>query len=290
MLVALLGATVAGCSSGRTVAQSTADRGSGVAAPNEASDSAAKAAGASPNAASGQAPIDQPVQRSVIYTGSIALRVNDVPSTATTIGALVVGTGGYLSGDQRQLSDGRSTATLTLRVPAEKFTATMNAIRTKGHEENEDVSSQDVTGTVIDLAARIRAQQASVNRVRDLLAKAQSITDVTTIESELARREADLEAMQAKQTNLTDLAALSTITVQILGPDATVIPKQDNRGFLAGLKQGWHAFATTLGVLLTVLGATLPFLVVLGIPLLIAYRWLRQRRRATPAGTPADTA
>ena len=40
----------------------------------------------------------------------------------------------------------------------------------------------------------------------------------------LARREADLESMQAQQRNLADLVALSTIAVSLLGPDAAAPP------------------------------------------------------------------
>jgi hypothetical protein len=279
VVAALAVVALAGCSGGGAKSASSTADGRAASVPQQANGDAAQGNGSAPN----QVPVDQPVQRSVIYTGAITLRVDDVAGTAVTVEALAVGSGGYVGGDQRQLAGDKSTATLTLRVPAGKFTATMDAIRTKGHEEHEDVSSQDVTGTVVDLDARIQAQQASVNRVRDLLAKAQSITDIATIESELAKREADLESMQAKQANLTDLAALSTITVELLGPDtAAVAPKPADKGFVAGLKHGWHAFTASVGVLLTGLGAVLPFLVLVALAGAAAYWWLRRRRRARP--------
>jgi hypothetical protein len=280
---------LAGCSSGASNSASSGSKvaaGPAAAAPQQGG--AADQAQGAANAAPAQVPNDQPVQRNIIYTGSITLRVDDVTGAATIIEALAVGAGGFVGGDQRSLDSGKSSATLTLRVPAERFTSTLDTIRTKGHEEHEDVSTQDVTATVIDLNARIQSQQASVNRVRDLLAKAQSITDITTIESELAKREADLESMQAKQRNLTDLSSLSTISVNLLAPQAAAAtPKPAEKGFWAGLKHGWHAFAASLGVLLTVLGAVLPFVLIIGVPLGLAYRWLRRRRRVT--GPPAAT-
>jgi Flp pilus assembly protein TadB len=160
------------------------------------------------------------------------------------------------------------------------------------------VSTQDVTATVIDLAARIQSQQASVDRVRALLARAQSIADITSIESELARRESDLESLKAQQRNLDDLTALSTIAVTLLGPDAATpaAPKPAQTGFLAGLKAGWKAFAASVGVLLTVLGAVLPFAVLIGVPLWLALVWRRRRNRALqlratePLSVPASSA
>jgi outer membrane murein-binding lipoprotein Lpp len=234
-----------------------------------------------------QVPTDQLVQRSIIYTGSITLQVDDVPAAAATIAGLATGAGGFVGGDQRQLDADHSTATLTLRVPAEKFGSTLDAIGRDGREKSRSISTDDVTATVIDLDARIKTQQASVNRMRDLLAKAQSITDVATVEAELSKREADLESMQAKQRNLADLTALSTITVTLLGKDAAApaLKKPPAKGFLGGLQRGWHAFVATVNGLLLVLGALLPFLVVLGIAL-YAWWWLRRRRRAGAAPVP----
>ena len=287
LLGAALIAGTAGCGASGPSASSNSNAGTAadgrVAAPAQApgggadnalsQDSAAKAGPA-------QVPADQPVQRSIIYTGTITLRVDDVPAAAARVAALATGAGGFVGGDQRQLDADHSTATLTLRVPAEKFAGTLDTIGRDGQERSRSISTDDVTATVVDLDARIKTQQASVDRMRDLLAKAQSITDVATVEAELSKREADLESMQAKQRNLADLTALSTITVTLLGKDAAS-PKPPATGFVGGLQHGWHAFLAAIDGLLTVLGALLPFLVVLGVPLLVWLR-LRRRRRAVP--------
>jgi len=182
------------------------------------------------------------------------------------------------------MDDGRSTATLTLRIPAEKFTETLDRIRHLGTEQNRNVSTEDVTAQVIDLAARIQSQQASVDRVRALLARAQSISDITSIESELARREGDLESLKAQQSRLADLTALSTIAVTLLGPDAAAPkPQPADTGFLAGLKAGWRAFTGSVRVLLTVIGALLPFALLIGVPAGLVWYGMRRRRRIQPA-------
>jgi hypothetical protein len=221
-------------------------------------------------------------QRSIIYTGSITVRVDNVNAKAAQLTSLTIGVGGLIGGDERHMDNGKSTATVTLRIPAAKFTETLDEIGKLGTEQTRTVSTQDVTATVIDVAARIQSQQASVDRVRALLARAQSIADITSIESELARRESDLEALQAQQRNLADLTALSTIAVTLLGPDAAEPPKPKpaETGFLAGLRSGWHAFAASVQVVLTVVGAILPFAVAIGVPVWLVLLWLRRRRAA----------
>lgn len=296
LLGAVLFAGTAGCGATHNASSTSNDAPAAAdgraAAPAQNGGGAGNAPGQNAPAKAGpaQVPTDQPVQRSIVYTGTITLRVDDVPAAAATISALATGAGGFVGGDQRQIDADHSTATLTLRVPAEKFASTLDAIGRDGRETSRSISTDDVTATVVDLDARIKTQQASVDRMRDLLAKAQSITDVATVEAELSKREADLESMQAKQRNLADLTALSTITVTLLGKDAVVAAKPPATGFVGGLQHGWHAFLGAVDGLLTVLGALLPFLVMVGIPLAVWLRLRRRRRAGAPPSMPQPPA
>src|SRR5207253_4209221 len=118
---------------------------------------------------------------------------------------------------------------------------------------------------------------------RALMDKAQTLTDITTLEAELSKREGDLESMQARQRSLTDATALSTITLTLLSGDAPapVVAHKADTGFLAGLRGGWKAFTAFVDVLLTVLGALLPWIVLVGLVVVLPWMVYR-RRRATP--------
>jgi len=158
--------------------------------------------------------------------------------------------GGYVSADDRTVNDQQSIAQITLRVPAGDFAETVSAISNLGKEIDRKVSTQDVTAQVIDVTSRVKTQQASVDRVRILLNKATSINEIVSLESELTRREADLESLESQLANLTDLTSLSTVTATLLGPVAatkTTETKKDS-GFIAGLKSGWHTFVSSVNV------------------------------------------
>ncbi|HKS97999.1 MAG TPA: DUF4349 domain-containing protein, partial [Rugosimonospora sp.] len=225
-----------------------------------------------------------PVDRAIIYNGTMTVRVSDVDAAAAKLGGFAAASGGYVSTDQRSASGISSTATVTLRIPADKFYSTVNQIGTglDGKEESRQISAEDVTAKLVDLTSRVKTQQASVDRIRLLMNQAKTIADVTTLESELSRREADLESLEAQQRDVTDLSTLSTITVTLLRPDAPPPPprKKPATGFVAGLTAGWHAFTASLQGLLTVLGAVLPFLIALGVPVGLVL-WLRRRRTGT---------
>ena len=71
--------------------------------------------------------------------------------------------------------------------------------------------------------------------------------------------------MQAQQSALNHETAYATVTVTILGPKAVVKAAKPKPppGLGNGLGAGWHAFRVTLSWLLAIVGAVLPFLVVL---------------------------
>src|SRR3954471_4918786 len=214
-----------------------------------------------------QAPDLSVDQRSIIYTGSITIRVNDVNVAAARATAIVKGAGGFVGGDKRDTSDGSSDATMELRVPAEKFSSVVDELaRTLGKEQQRGISTEDVTEQTVDLDARIAVQQARVDSGRRLLARARTLNDLVMLEREVASRESDLASLQAKKRRLADLTALSTITVVLLSKHAEAGPSNEPPGFLGGLAGGWKALLASLSVLLTVLGALLPWLLVLGLP------------------------
>jgi hypothetical protein len=152
-------------------------------------------------------------------------------------------------------------------------------------------TSEDVTTQLIDVEARIKVQQASVQRVRQLLTRAQTIRDIMAIEGEVAQRQAELDSLAQQQAYLKDQTSMATVKVNVeRTPDPTTTPKKDDdSGFLAGLSAGWDGLKTTVVAVATVVGALLPFAgvaLVLGVPV-----WLLVRRlRRSPATAPAATA
>ncbi len=293
-----LAAALAGCSSSSSGRSNTAAKAPAHAdAAGVAGQDLANGSEANKNAtgSTAQAPVGLPIQvsgdRAIVYNGTMSVLVPDVDAAAAQLTGFATGSGGYVSADQRSSNGNDSSATLTVRVPVDKFYGTVNQIGRLGKEENRQISAEDVTAKLVDITARLKTQQASVDRIRALMTQAKSITDVTTLESELSRREADLESLEAQQRDLTNLSTLSTITVTLLAEGAAPVkPKKPASGFLAGLKSGWHAFGASLKAVLTVLGAVLPFAVAIGVPVWLVVSVLRRRRASAvpPKEAPAS--
>ena len=101
---------------------------------------------------------------------------------------------------------------------------------------------------MIDTQVRIRAQRRSLARVEALFDRAQSISDIIRIESQVSRRQADLESLERRLSYLNDQTSMSTISVNIsLPPEEKKEKKEEKKepeeaGFFAGLSDGWNAF------------------------------------------------
>jgi hypothetical protein len=279
-----LAAGLAACSANGSTSDSSS--GSRAGAP-----AAGKAQGPAEKAPSGAGTAGLPAKavtddRSIVYTGSVTVRVKgDVADAANTLADRVRAAGGYVGTEKRSTDGGTGADTLTLRVPSGRFASILDEAAGLGSEVGREVSTEDVTDQMVDLEARLATARASVTRVRALLARAQTISDITSIEAELAKREGDLEALEGRKRSLDDLTTLSTITVTLLGPRAPApAPAATKLGFLTGLGAGWAALVGFVRVALTVLGALLPFLVVIAC-VLVPVLWLvrRRRRNAVPS-------
>ena len=268
--------------------------GCGGAAPDAADEGSEGRAGA-PAEGGQQEPDGQPKldvgkpAKDVVHTGELRLKVQRLDRAADQAAAIAEAADGFVGGDERESENGRASATLTLRIPATEFTASVTKIAKLGKELGRKIRSENVSDAVIDLDSRIAGQRASVKRIRALLDRAQSLGEISTVEQELTKRESELASLEARKRDLADRVAYSTLTVQMSTPAAPprkVEPAEI--GFVPGLVAGWEAYRVTVQVLLTLVGATLPFLVTLAAPVVVLVWLLRRRARSRSfSGTPS---
>lgn len=271
-LALVLTAALAACGSGAD----SGSAGSGTARDQlRAGDPGGQAAPAKDGAAK-PGLTDVAIGRATIRTGTLAVRVGNVPDATRAVIRAAEAAGGYLESERTDTDR----TELTVRVPPEDFTATADAVSRLGTVTDRTVSTEDVTGDVADVEGRLKAARASVARVRALMARANTISEITSLESELNSREAALESLETRRRALAGKTAFSALTVTLVPPDREApAARAADAGFTSGLRAGWDVFTTSVRVLLVVLGALLPFaaVVLLGLGL---YYTVRRRLTA----------
>jgi len=299
--LALLAASVAGCTGegGQQSRESSAVAGAGAgpAAPvPAAADSQgfrtrrnlARVGNDAVNAATQPTPL---LSRDLIQRASLTVRTERVGQALQQVRVIVAGVQGVVADELTETGRGGEPrrSNLTLRVPADAFDAVLADLGRLGRVGSKQVTTQNVSSQVVDVRARVLSAERTLQRIRELLEQADDFSDVLSLESELARREADLSSLKAQQAYLADQTALSTITLTLLQPPPPVAkPPVDDQpaGFVGGLRVGWDALVGLVTVVLTALGVLVPLLLVLAPAAGLAWWGLRRLpRRQTTEGS-----
>ena len=297
-ILLIIGMVVVGCASGSAAAPNLDTTGSAVdggPAPAATAGPAFGAAG-SPGG-NGNPDLRYDAARPdllIIKTGTIDLQVKDVPAAAAAAATAITGLGGYISASQQSGDGDGLMASVTYRIPAaqwDKALATLRSLSIK--VVNEATQTQDVTGQVVDVTARITNLQATERALQGIMTKATKITDILDVQAELTKVRGDIEQATAEKQHLQEQASFSTLTVGFgLKPVAAVVISQQKfdpkdqvdraTASLVDILQG----LTTAGIWFAIVW--LPILLVLGILAGIAWVIVRRRLSApTPATPPA---
>ncbi|MGW0753209.1 DUF4349 domain-containing protein [Streptomyces sp. NPDC002587] len=247
----------------------------------------AQGAAAAPGAADKNGQQQPAVRPNVIRTATLGIETTDARKTLAAARSAADGAGGYVGNESTgRGADGRMTSTLTLRVPGERYDAVLSAMEGSGKLLHRKVEAQDVTEKVADIGSRVASQQASVARVREMMGKASALSEVVMLESELSRRQSDLESLLAQQTALKDQTSLGTITLEVSepAPPRAEKAKEKEPGFGDALSGGWKVFSTLVRYLVLAAAAVLPFALAAGL-LALGFRAYRRLRPSKPKAT-----
>ena len=235
------------------------------------------------------------VDRSVVVTGTVTVTAEKPLDAADRAVSIVEAAGGRVDGrtENAATNGDRGSATLVLRIPATKLTATLDALKKLGRADQVAINATDVTAQTQDLGARIDALRASVTRLLQLEATATDTTNLIAIETAISDRQGELESLEAQQRGLDDQISMSTITLD-LRSDAAAPPIKP-ADFLTGLGAGWGAFVAFWAGALVVFGVLLPWLVFLAVATVATLLIVRivgrrsARRAAASSGSAAAT-
>ena len=274
-----------------------------------------KAGGAAEPAAPGVGPSEVPVVGpKLARTAWLGVKVTNISKASAQVRAIAVAAGGQvLSESIVTASDptgsygspkgasgvsedapvppvGLNEARLTLSVPAEKLDSALADLSSAnlGTVSYRSSESQDVTATYTDTQARIEPAKDSIARVRALMVKATTLDQIVLLESELSRRQADLDSLQQQLADLDHRTTMSEVSVS-LWTDEAAAPQPDANGFLAGIQKAWDSLLNSLVVVLTGLAVLLPWLLIALVVAWFIRRWIGRRGRGpATAATPTD--
>lgn len=232
------------------------------------------------------APDQDGLQRQEIVTGRVSITAEDPIDTGQQIIAMVEAEGGRVDTitERRGTDDQEPSSSLTVRVPADKLTATLDELHEFGEVTSVSVSRRDVTMQVQDVDARIRALTASIERLQELMARATTTADLIAAEKALTERQGELDSLTDRKRYLADQVEFATLAIDITTSETD--GGGDSGSFWDGVVSGWNSLLAVLGGAVVVIGAAIPWLIFVGVIALLlvgAYR-LRSRYKGMRTG------
>ncbi|GGV07319.1 hypothetical protein GCM10010275_54370 [Streptomyces litmocidini] len=274
---------LAGCGAGSADTASDGRRG---AAAEPADAGAADRSAAEGGAGAAGKPASKPAAgQHVIRTASLSVEVKDAAKALVTARRVAADAGGHVENESTErVDDAHLASQIVLRVPQERYDSVLAELAGTGRLLDRRAEAKDVTDRVVDVESRIATQRASVARVRTLMDRAEKLSDVVTLEGELSRRQADLEALLAQRASLKDRTTMATITLRLSEKEKPPAeePEEGRPGFGDALSGGWNALvgaAAWIGIVLTALA---PWLAVALVVFVLWRRLVRPRLAARP--------
>ena len=138
------------------------------------------------------------VPRKIIRTSSLEMIVAHPTETTDKLTALAESLGGYIETVSSGAPDATS-ATLTLRVPADRFEHARAEIRKLGvRVTSERVDAQDVTRQYVDQDASLRNLRAEEAQYLTILKRASTVKDMLAVSEQLSEVRGQIEQQEAE--------------------------------------------------------------------------------------------
>ena len=150
----------------------------------------------------------------IVRTGTLELEVTDLAQAIAAAESAVTRAGGYVSASTRTVTTDDSTTRATYRIPSATWDATLGALHALAREvKAEEIKTEEVTGQVVDLTARISNLRATEAALQAIMAKATKISDVLDVQEQLTTTRGEIERLVAEQGSLENQASFGSLAV-----------------------------------------------------------------------------
>ena len=240
----------------------------------------------------------------MIYRGYLHLESTAFDEAVEGLNQLVAKMGGYFESSELNNYSPYRSACYVVRVPSAKYNKFCGQVGGLAQLNSQRHTTENVSEAYYDTESRLLTQRTKLERLQELLAKAENMEDIITLESAIADTELNIEYLTGtlrKYDALVDYA-----TVEITLEEVYVLSEQEQpvTGFWPRLAQ---AFSTgtarfvddvqdfALGFARNWVGSLI-WLAVIAAVIVLLVRWLRKgkkplfsrRKKKAPAPPPAE--
>ncbi|OGM58097.1 hypothetical protein A3A50_04270 [Candidatus Woesebacteria bacterium RIFCSPLOWO2_01_FULL_38_20] len=169
--------------------------------------------------------------RLVIQESNLSLLVKDVVDVRNKILNYTSQNGGYMVNVSTSNPQDTPTATIMVRVPADKLQNALDYFHSLSIKVvSENLIGKDVTDQYIDIETRIKLLENTKFRYEDILQKATLITDITNLTQQILSTQSQIDSLKGQQVAFEKNAQLAKLTIY-LSTDEIALPYAPSETF-----------------------------------------------------------
>ena len=286
-LLALLG-LLSGCGGGDTAAADTAtsadtaDNGTAASGGSYGAWAETEVAEDSGQAEDGAS--DRLENAKMIYTARMEVETTAFDTAAADLRTLVEVLGGYFEqAAVHNYGSGYRSGDYTVRVPADQFQPFLDRVGTLCHVTYQEQTSENVSEAYYDAESRLATQRTKLERLQNLLAQAENMEDIITIESAISDTELEIERLTGTLRQYDALVDYATVHLSLQEVYQLSNVEEPATSFAsrmgAAFASGWRGFVGALESLAVALAYGWVWLLLLAAAGTAAGRILWKRRR-----------
>ena len=152
----------------------------------------------------------------MIYRASIEVQTQDYATSEAAITELVKSCGGYFeSKSLSNRSSGYRYGEFTVRVPAAEYEHFCEQVGSLCHVTYMSSSAENITEEYYDTDSRLKTAQIKLERLQELLSKADNMADIITIESAISDTEYEIESLSGTLRHYDALVDYATVSLTL---------------------------------------------------------------------------
>ena len=186
--------------------------------------------------------------RKLIRTVYLSAETETFNELMDSLNQQITALGGYV--ESRDLNSGRrQRCDMVIRIPADAMDGFVAHVNANANVTSSSESAKDVTLDYVDTEAKITALKTEQTRLLELLANAESLKDILTIEERLSDVTYELERYASRLRELSNLVDYATVHLSVY--EVEVLTPVEEPTVWQRISTGFHETLTDLGDSLT---------------------------------------
>lgn len=198
----------------------------------------------------------------IIKTATLRLEIKDFKKYNDYVHNAVKQYGAYVAQEDQNLTDEKSETTITIKVPVAQFENMMNKLPEDGKVVEKKISTEDVTGEIVDTKSRLEAKKQMRFKYLEFLKQSKNMAEVLQVQNEINSIQEQIESAAGRVAFLSNQSAMSTINLTFYQPLEGYKPTDGTPSFLTRISTAFKTGANWVTELFVGLVSVWPLILI----------------------------